>query len=179
MAFGDTVSNFFGSVTTHEVLLFVAIMVLFVILGLFYHFSIVQLRVQGESRCLREANLSGKSGVYNVIAKVYNRPAFEVSYDALAKTTKIGCACQTGDVESTFTNIPYYDLSSTTAEADRVKTKDKLVCSCETNISADTKNDSSKVSYYGEPGIAKFMKNSTETGFFDTIMYGANYEYVS
>lgn len=167
--------DFIGTVTVHEVLLFIAVVVLFVILGMFYHFNIVQLRVQSESRCLKETTLSEKSGVYNVVAKVYNRPAFEVSYDALAKTTKVACACQSGDVESTFTNIPFYDLSSTTSESNRVKIKDRLVCNCETNVSAAA--DDTKVSYYGEPGIAKFMKNRTETGFFDTMLYGSNYEY--
>lgn len=171
------ISDFFKTVSLHEIIMFMAVFSLFVLLGFFYHFNIVQLRVQEESNCLKESKLTEQNGVYNVIGKVSNRPAFQVSYDMFDKSTKIECACAEGEVQNNFTNIPYYDLKSTTPDNKRVKKQEKLECNCETNISADATDNN--VSYYGDTGITNFMYDQNNKIFFDNILHGANYEYVS
>lgn len=163
--------------TIHEIFMFATVFTLFVILGVFFHYNTVQLRVQKESNCLRESKLTQKNGVYHVTGKVLNRPAFEVVYDTIDKSTKIQCACADGEAQSVFSNIPYYDLKSSTPDNQRVKTQEKLSCNCETDITAGAADDN--MSYYGEPGITRFMYNTTNTGFFDTLLYGPNYEYVN
>lgn len=173
MSFG----SFFQTVSTHEVLMFIAVFTLFVLLGMFFHYNTVQLRVQKESKCLQESQLAKTSGVYTAVAKVLNRPAFQVSYDTLDKSSKIECACADGEAESVFTNIPYYDLRSTTADKDRVQYKDKLICNCESNLTPSLDDD--PISYYGEPGVTRFMYDQKNTGFFDTLLYGPDYEYVN
>lgn len=157
--------------------MFIAVFILFVLLGMFFHYNTVQLRVQQESKCLQETQLAKSSGVYTAVAKVVNRPAFQVSYDTIDKSSKVECACADGEVENTFTNIPYYDLRSTTPDKERVQYKDKLVCSCESEISAAATDNN--VSYYGEPGVTRFMYDQKNTGFFDTLLYGPDYEYVN
>lgn len=119
--------------------------------------------------------MSEDKGTYSVTAKVQNRPAFDVIYNFGNKSTQMECSCPVGDVESVFTKIPYYDMRPNTPYKDRVKYRDQLTCNCETGISAAA--DDPRVTYYGEAGIRKFMDDRTNTGFFDNILYGSNYEY--
>ena len=165
-----------SEITASEIALFISVFVLFIILVLFYKSSRIQAKIMKESRCYKELQMSQKeNGTYSVTAKVQNRPAFDVTYNFGNKSTKMECACPVGDVESVFTNIPYYDMRPNTPYKDRVKYRDQLSCKCESGISAAA-NDNN-VTYYGEPGIRKFMDDTNNTGFFDNILYGSNYEY--
>lgn len=168
-------NGFFQSITAHEVFMFLTVFILFLILGIFFYYNKIQLLVQEQSNCVRESKLTQQNGSYNITAKVMNRPAFEVVYDTVDKSTNVQCACADGTAESVFTNIPYYDMKSTTPDRERVQFKDKLLCNCETSISANASDKN--VSYYGEPGITRFMYDQKNTGFFDNILYGPDYEY--
>jgi preprotein translocase subunit YajC len=167
--------NLFSEITALEVALFTAFFILLVILIFFFQSSRIQSKIMKESSCYKESQLSTERGIFNTTAKIKNRPAFGVSYNFDDKTSKITCACPAGDVQNEFTNIPYYDLRENTPYKKRKKTQDTLTCSCESNISAAASDP--KVSYYGEPGINKFMYNNNNTGFFDNIIYGSNYEF--
>lgn len=173
----DKVKGFFQLITPHELFMFATVFTLFVIVGVFFHYNTVQLRVQKESNCLRESKLTQRNGIYNITAKVQGRPAFDVVYDTMDNSTKIECACADGTAESVFTNIPYYDLKKSTPDNERVKYQEKLTCNCETSISAGASDNN--VSYYGEPGITRYMYDQKNTGFFDTLLYGSQYEYVN
>ena len=164
-----------SEITVQEVVLFIGVFVLLVILILFYKSTRIQAKIMKESRCYKEAQMPQQMGTYTVTAKVQNRPAFDVTYDFGKKTSSIECSCPAGDVESVFTNIPYYDMRPSVPYKDRVKYRDKLLCSCESGISADAKDPI--VAYDGEPGIRKFMDDRNNTGFFDNILYGSSYEY--
>ena len=167
--------NLWYEITALEVALFTAFFILLVILVFFFQSSRIQSKIMKESSCYKESQMSMDRGIFNVTAKVKNRPAFGVTYNFDDKTSKISCACRPGDVQNEFENIPYYDLRENTSYDKRTKTQDKLTCGCESNISV-TANDP-KVSYYGEPGIIKFMYNKNNTGFFDNVIYGSNYEF--
>lgn len=169
--------EFIRTINFHELFMFIAVFALFIILGIFYHYNIIQLHVQRESICMKETARSKSTGVYNVEAKVNNSPAFDIAYDTMEKSFNINCACPEGDVVNTFTNIPYYDLNSSTPAGQRLKFKDKQLCNCETNISANA-NDTN-VTYTGEPGLVGFMYDQTNTGFFNDILYGTNAEYLN
>lgn len=166
-----------NNITTHEIVLFVVLCLLFLLVGLFFNYSIIQKRVQKESMCFKERELADATGMYTANARVMNRPAFDITYDALDKSSKITCACADGDVQTTFKAIPYYDLNRSTPSNKRLRYMEKLVCNCESDISAAASDQN--VSYVGEQGIVKFMYDQKNTGFFDTIIYGANQEYVS
>lgn len=168
--------EFFSTITVHEILIFLAVFVLLVIIGVFFYFNRIQLLLQEKSTCIRESKLTTENGVYTITGKVSNRPAFEILYDTVDKSSKIQCACADGTAESIFKNIPYYDLKTTTPDRERVKFQDSLMCNCETGLSANSSDDI--VSYYGEPGITRFMYDQKNTSFFDTIMYGPDYEYI-
>jgi hypothetical protein len=167
--------NLWYEITASEIALFTAFFILLVILIFFFKSSRIQTKIMKESSCYKETQLSTDRGIFNVTAKIKNRPAFDVTYNFDDKISKISCACRPGDVQNEFTNIPYYDLRENTPYKRRTKTQDKLTCNCETNISAAATDP--KVSYYGEPGLAKFMYNKNNTGFFDNVIYGSNYEF--
>lgn len=161
-------------ITVQEVVLFIASAVLIYILLRFYMSGRAYSDMRKTSRCYNETQLSKEHNIYNVRASVLGRPAFDVTYNTEDNSTSINCACPEGRIDSTFTNIPYYDMRPNTPYDNRVQMRDKLTCQCETGISADAKD--LKVNYTGEPGIKIFMHNPQKRDFFDNIVYGVDRE---
>ena len=148
---------------------------LLVIMVLFYRHSKIQNDILSNSACYIDRVTSKEPAIYQVTGKYMKTPVFNVTYDTEKKTQKMSCACPSGDKKSTFTKIPYYDMNTTADGQYRIKYAERLSCECEQtmNVSADDP----KMTYMGEKGIANFMYDQKNTGFFDNIFIGSNAEY--
>ena len=164
--------SLWSEVTAIEMLLFLAMAILLMILVIFYRSSRAYSKMRNTSRCYNEGQVSSPRDIYTINATVQGRPAFDVTYNTMNSSTDFSCACPKGNIQNNFTNIPYYDLSSSTAYDNRVKVKDRLTCQCESDISAAA-NDPN-VRYKGQSQIAIFMHNPEKRDFFDNMVYGAN-----
>lgn len=148
---------------------------LLVVMVLFYRHSRIQNDIMRNSACYSERIVSAEPAVYQVTGRYMNTPAFNVTYDTEKKTQKLSCACPAGNNKGTFTKIPYYDMNTTADGQYRIKYVDSLVCDCEQTMNAAA--DDPKMTYTGERGVANFMYDTQNTGFFDSIFIGSNAEY--
>lgn len=171
---GDT-GSLWSQITVIEVIIYILVVVVLTVVLMFYIAGAAKMDLSHKSQCYKEVMLPKEHNVYGVTAKVKNVPAYHVNYDTSTKKAQFLCACPPGDVETTFTSIPYYDLQAMTPSNRRVKQKSVLSCSCETPMSGAA--NETKFSYEGDKGIANFMYDQSSTFFFDQIMRGPNAEF--
>lgn len=164
-------SNF----TVIEICVYILTVIICIFLFLFYIAGMAKMDMKNKSSCYKETKLSTENGIYTVVAKIKNTPAYRVTYNTGSKSSEISCACPSGEEDTRFTSIPYYDLRSTTPYGNRVKYRNNLSCSCEADMTGVAKDP--KFSYEGEVGITNFMYDQNNSFFFDHVVYGSNPEF--
>lgn len=140
-----------------EIMLFLITIGLLTLIVIMFQSQSVQYEVNKNSRCIRERNIGRRGGVFTVEAQnEYNDPLYSVSYDLGAKKYDLKCACPSGNIANTFTNIKVYDLRNNKASVISSKT-----CHCDRLV------EPSRTYYTGYSDIVRFMNNNDKS-FFET-----------
>lgn len=141
--------------TPYEFFTFIFLILLFIILVSFFHYSGIQRHVKKNSRCLAERQRNSVSGIYTVTANNKdNKPLYKVSYDLTGKEYSVECACKEGKYTNQFNTINVYDMKRQSSDI-----IDKKFCQCDSLL------DTERIYYAGYPGLVRFM-NTGDTSFF-------------
>ena len=155
----DTVANPPGMTLgewAKEVFLFIVLGTLIIMVVRILHYSSIRKRVQAESRCARERNLSRQGRYVVEVSNSRKEPMYKITYDLGARQYYIECNCEKGSVVNTFEKIKVRDVRHP-SQPDR---KVQKICACNTDLVTGTTQY-----YYGNPDIVRYMK-SDDSSFF-------------
>lgn len=147
----------------YEILLNLFVILLIIIISSIIYWDSINRRVSKNSRCKKQMDIYDKNkGEYVVSVKNNNsKPLYDVRYNIDNKSVDVICACNEGEYNNSFENIPVRDIKN---NKDRVIDKN---CKCDKYYNYND-NDSDKI-YDGEPGIVRYMMKQDQTDFFDLL----------
>ena len=167
-------------VSISEVVLFILLLSAIYILTALIFYNDIQLKLHTSSQCYLAKKAVTSTGAFTATAQNGTGSSlYTVSYDMPSKKYSVDCACRSGDVTNTYTNIDVYNLE--TRQAMRIPQK---ICKCDKQYYVPGYDS---IYFSGYPGVTRFMNSAStiakdsevqiqaDTSFFDAALNPKQY----